>query len=213
MEPLLEVGPLSCVERERPLYHGVYLRLFPGDFVHLKGPSGSGKTTLLRQIVGLEPSQARRFLAGKSYSLSQIADFRRRCLYLAPEAPMVEGDLARNLFFPFRFRKNRTKKHKDPEKILKSLGLNFSLKTRVANLSTGERKRLALARALIFDPEIILADEPFSGLDEENFKKAFKLLYEFSQREKKAVLCVSHGKLPFCTRALTLCEGKLKEGR
>ncbi len=211
MEALLEVGPLGFSTAGKKLFEGVFLHLYPGDFVHLKGPSGSGKTTLLRQVVGLEPSGARRFLKGKPYTLGEMARFRTHCLYLAPEAPAFEGTVEENLLFPFRFRNNQGKVARDPQGLLKRLGLKISLKSPAVSLSTGERQRLALARALLFDPDIILADEPFSALDEENFKRAFELLYTFAQRAGKAVLCVSHGELPRRTRALLLARGELKE--
>ncbi len=207
----MEVGPLSFTFSGKRLYEKIYLRLRPGDFVHLKGPSGCGKTTMLRQIVGLEASEAERRLHGRLYPLSQIAHFRSRCLYLAPEAPILDGTISENLLFPYKFRNNRTKKHGKIYQILKKLGLDLPPETPASNLSTGERQRLALARALLFDPDVILADEPFSALDEENFRKAFELLYAFSRRKNKAVLCVSHGDLPRTTRVILLCEGKLKE--
>ncbi len=211
MEALLKVGPLSFISTRKKFFEGLFLCLFPGDFVHLKGPSGSGKTTLLRQIVGLEPSEAKRYLEGKLYLPQEIASFRSRCLYLAPEAPVFEGTVEENLFFPLRFRHHRAKKIPQPLEILKKLGLRVSLKTPASLLSTGEKQRLALARALLFDPDVILADEPFSALDQENFEKAFMLLYSFSQSGKKAVLCVSHGNLPKSTRIFLLSHGKLEE--
>ncbi len=209
--PLLKVGPLTARRGNKILYQGLSLVLYPGEIVQLKGPSGCGKTTLLRQIVGLEKSEAKRILAGLEYSLSKIQHFRSLCVYLAPEAPVIEGDLRENLLFPFSFKTNQKKKKISPEALLKRLGLNYPLTTPAARLSTGERQRLALARALIFEPLVILADEPFSALDQENFEKAFYLLQAFAQKGKRAVLCVSHQELPKKTRTLTLKDGNLIE--
>ena len=209
--PLLQVGPLTAQREGRYLFRKVSLLLYPGDFIHLKGPSGSGKTTLLRQIVGLEPSQAQRFLEGQPYPPARLSLFRSRCLYLAAEAPVLEGDILKNLRFPFEFKANRKKSLKNPEALLKELGLTLPLSTPARSLSTGERQRLALARALLFEPQVILADEPFSALDPKSFRKAFSLLYDFVQKGHRAVVCVSHHDLPQKTKTLILQDGTLKE--
>ena len=208
-EPLLKVGPLSF----KGLFRDLTLTLYPGELVQLKGPSGAGKTTLLRQVVGLEKGEARRLLAGKDFGPEEMAAFRARCLYLAPEAPVIEGDLRTNLLFPFRFKVNQKRPRRDPEALLEALGLKKPLSTPAESLSTGERQRLALARALLLGPEVILADEPFSALDEKSFRKAFELLMAFVREDNRAVLCVSHLELPSKSRTLVLKDGQLREIR
>ncbi|OAG28049.1 ABC transporter ATP-binding protein [Thermodesulfatator autotrophicus] len=214
MKVILEAGPFSVHRHHGKLYENISLVLYENDFVHLKGPSGTGKSTLLRQIVGLEkcPAGVKRILNGTAHPSKRLFNFRSKCVYLDADSPLIEGSISENLLFPYKFKINHHRKPViTPKKILEKLGLSPKLDTEVTNLSTGERERLCLARAILFDPQIILADEPFSGLDPESFEKAFSLLYEFSQKPEKAVLCVSHLELPQKSRTLFLKNGKLEE--
>ncbi|WP_457755672.1 ABC transporter ATP-binding protein [Thermodesulfatator indicus] len=214
MKVILKAGPFSFSCQQRKLYENVNIILYENDFVHLKGPSGTGKSTLLRQIVGLEKyaQNVKRILSNVQYPPRNLTKFRSQCVYLDPECPMLEGSLRENLLFPYQFKVNcHRQPTMNPEIILKKLGLSQNLDTETVYLSTGEKERLSLVRALLFNPQVILADEPFSGLDSENFEITFELLYEFSQRPGKAVLYVSHAELPKKTKTLFLNNGELKE--
>lgn len=194
-----QVGPLTAMANGQIVYQDALITLHEGDFAFLAGPSGCGKTTLLRQIVGLNafPCEGR-FLAGKRYGPEDLPLFRRDCLLLLQDAPLLGGTVEENLTFPFTLKLAR--KRYDPstaKTLLETLGLGHLSPTQPAQeLSLGERHRLALVRALLWDPIVILADEPFSGLDRENLEKAQNLLFSFTKRPGKAVLCVSHAGIP-----------------
>lgn len=205
---LLEAGPFSARLDRKTLYQDVSITLRENDFALLRGPSGSGKTTLLRQVVGLHPApRAQRKLLGRPFSPEELPAFRRQCLYLSPNAPMLPGSIEENLRFPFGHKLAQAEF--DPSlarRLCQSLGLgHLRWEQDVKRLSLGERHRLALVRALVWRPAVILADEPFTGLDQANLQAAWHALLSFSQEANRAVLCVSHAEQgPGVTRLLAL---------
>ncbi len=213
---ILSVGPLTARLNRKVLYEGVFIELAAGECVFLSGPSGTGKTTLLRQIVGLHPAPgAQRVLAGRSYATTEMPLFRRDCLLLPSGAPYVPGSVEENLRFPFELKLARGSFNAEKaRRWLSELGLDhLSFEQQVSDLSLGERHRLSLVRALLWEPMVLLADEPFTGLDEENLKLAWQALKKFLGPQR-ALLIVSHGDLlgPV-DRELHLENGRLEEKR
>ncbi len=214
---LLEAGPFEAHTGRKLLYRDVFISLKEREFVLLQGPSGAGKTTLLRQLVGLLPAQgARRVFLGEEFLPEDLPRFRRYCLLLPANAPMLLGSIRENLLFPFKHKLARgTFKASKASELWKELGLgDLRWEQDVGSLSLGERHRLALVRALLWEPHVILADEPFSGLDKENFGRAWQALFKFSQKGGRAVLCVSHGEVgPGVSRTLVLEGQRIREQR
>ena len=197
MAPFLSAGPFHARNGEgRELFTDVSLEIHEGELVVLDGPSGSGKSTLLRQLVGMVPTEdVTRVLASETYTGLQLPRWRSRVTLVAQDAPMLAGTLGDNIRFPFaqrcvgRVAPDETRFRE----LLEKTGLTDIPEERdVGTLSGGERHRLALVRSLLWDPPVLVADEPLSGLDEERSAECFSLLLDFAHRGGHAVICVLH---------------------
>jgi ABC-type lipoprotein export system ATPase subunit len=200
MSAFLSAGPFSARNGEgRELFADVSIEIGEGELVVLDGPSGSGKSTLLRQLVGMVPTTGvSRVLGGEDFSSSDLPRWRSRVTMVAQDAPMLAGTLGDNLRFPFgqRCAGGSAPNEARLETLLVATGLRGIPEGRdAATLSGGERHRLALTRGLLWDPPVLVADEPLSGLDEEIAKTCFELLLGFAHRPGHAVVCVLHDRL------------------
>ena len=197
MPAFLQAGPFSARNGEgRQLFSDVTIEIVEGELVVLDGPSGSGKSTLLRQLVGMVPTEnLGREIAGEVFPPLELPRWRSRVTLVAQDAPMLAGTLGENLEFPFSQRHGctRTKDLERKSELLELVGLGAIPEDRdVGTLSGGERHRLALVRGLLWNPPVLIADEPLSGLDEDTATSCFELLLEFAHRTGHAVLCVLH---------------------
>ncbi len=182
-----------------------------GEFVVVTGPSGSGKTTLLMTIAAmLRPTSGSVCVAGKNlYEMPSTArtKFRAKTIgfvfqmfYLIPYLNVMENIALAG--------KNYAKN--DIKKILERLNLQHRAYHKPSQLSVGEKQRTAVARVLINQPTIILADEPTGNLDPENAKEIFSYLADF-HRNKGTVILVTHGKeaLEFANRTICIKNGTI----
>jgi ABC-type iron transport system FetAB ATPase subunit len=197
MDFLLESGPFEARDAEgRRLYSGAVVALPDATAVAISGPSGGGKTTLLRQLTGVDSvGSARRVLEGRAYSPSSLPEWRARVTLIAQDGPMLPGTIQDNLEFPFRLRSadGRAFEAEQAHRLLESLDLGqLPLDRDITTLSGGERHRLAVARGLLWDPPVLVADEPLSGVDTELAEECFDRLLEFAHRPGHALLVVLH---------------------
>lgn len=154
--------------------------LEPGACVALHGDSGSGKTRLLRLLADLDPGEGQVWLNGEARDTIPGPEWRRRVMYLAAES---------RWWYP------RVGEHAAewPEDLLGVLGFTPEvLGWTVERLSSGERQRLALARALAGQPEVLLLDEPTANLDQANTSRVERLIGEWRESTGGAALWVSH---------------------
>ncbi len=218
MPDFLEAGSFEASDGEgRVLFSSADFRLREGRATVLEGPSGSGKSTLLRLVAGLQTGGqgALRRLNDEDYAGPRLPLWRSRVTLMAQDAPMIPGTVGDNLELPFRLRHSGDRVYEihRAEDLLRSVGLGrMPLDRQVITLSGGERHRLALARGLLWDPPVLLADEPLAGLDTETAAACFDLLLDFSHRPGHAVLVVlHHQELAVKTDALIrLDRGRLK---
>ena len=195
------------------------LTLRPGEVALLTGRSGSGKTTLLHMLAGLlTPSDGKVWLDERDlYALpdAELSRLRNAKFGVIPQGRSAVDTLTvlENVLLPQQLRGERG----DMDKALKwldALGIADLKNARPAELSGGDLRRMAIARALAGDPEIILADEPTGDLDDENTAAVLSLLRRSAVEEGKAVLLVTHDSeaLPYGTRMYRMESGVLSAG-
>lgn len=156
------------------------LEVRSGEIVAVRGPSGSGKSLMLRAIADLDPAEGEVALDGTPREAIPAPEWRRRVAYVPAESGWW-SDRVRD-HFP----------EAAGEELVTALGLDpAALDWDVARLSTGERQRLAIARALVLAPEVWLLDEPTGALDAEAAERVERLLTEGRGRGA-AILLVTH---------------------
>ena len=144
---------------------GVSFQLQPGELLTVFGPNGAGKTTLLRMLAGvMRPNSGHVRVAGAPADVAS-RDWRHRVGIVSHQS-LLYGQLTteENLRFYGRLFRLDDLKTRIPER-LASMGLSDRTRTPVRELSRGLKQRVALARALLHDPEVVLLDEPYTGLD------------------------------------------------
>ena len=179
----------------------VSLALDRGDFVAITGHSGSGKTTLLSMLGGLtRPSSGRVLFDGADlYALDEDARSEYRCEHVGfvfQFASLLSAlTVKENLLLPARFRPSRRSADALEARALELLGL-VGLRERAESyppeLSGGQQRRVAIARAFMNEPQLILADEPTGDLDEETEAEVMKLFRAINERSGTAVVLVTH---------------------
>jgi lipoprotein-releasing system ATP-binding protein len=201
---------------------GVNFSLDAGDITVILGPSGSGKSTLLTLLGGLsKPSEGRVFFRGKSlYEMphDELAQLRNKVVgfvfqfhHLMPELTALE-----NVALPGRIgRKKPEECLTRAVKLLNHVGLDSRMNHKPGELSGGEQQRVAVCRALMNEPEIILADEPTGNLDSKTAEGIHDVLWELCQKEGRTLIVVTHFE-PLAKRAdhvLTLSAGQVTKKR
>jgi sodium transport system ATP-binding protein len=165
----------------------------PGEVYGLLGPNGAGKTTTLRMILGLlVPTSGQASIAG--FGSSQHPDeVKRRVGLVAANAGLYPGLTVREmlLFFADLYAVSEAKALHELARLSELLGLGDILDRRCANLSTGQRQRVSLGRALIHHPPVMLLDEPTLGLDVLGSQVIIEYI-ELLRREGKAVILTTH---------------------
>lgn len=183
-----------------PVLRDVSLQIDSGGTIVIVGPSGAGKTTLLNVVGGLEPEYQGRVLLDGSAVWSAPEPARasvrnRRIGFVFQEANLIEGLTAEeNLAIPLlvRFDSTAPDRHARAREILREIGLEERITTRVERLSGGERQRVATARALISGPDVILADEPTGNLDEASARRVIDLLLHYRRQQDAILLAATH---------------------
>ena len=186
-----------------------------GEFVAVRGPSGSGKTTLLLALGGMQrPSEGSVQLAGRDlYAMTPAERARLRSSEIGFVFQMFHLvpylDLLGNVLLACPGKPSAEVRQRAGE-LMDELGLADRARHRPGELSAGERQRLAVARALLNRPKLILADEPTGNLDPENAAEVIRHLVEF-HRGGGTVVLVTHGEVvnAHADRTLSLEQGRL----
>ncbi len=198
---------------------GVDLSVSKGEIVSIVGPSGAGKTTLL-QILGTldKPNEGQVQVDGIDFSRlnsNELALFRNRHIgfifqfhQLLPEFTAIE-----NVIIPALIGKTSVRQATERAvELLNFLQLGDRLQHKPSELSGGEKQRVAVARALINNPALILADEPSGRLDTKNKEELHKLLFELRDKFNLTVVIVTHDKelARLCDRTIGMKDGLIE---
>lgn len=179
--------------------HGLNLEVDAGSKVAVVGESGSGKSTLLNIIGGIDKPTSGSVIAGKwnvgALSESDLAEYRSHFIGLIFQFHYLLKDFTalENVCMPALIAgKNRRKTQELARSLLEDVGVADRMSHLPSQLSGGERQRVAVARALINSPELILADEPTGNLDPANAEKIGGLLFSMAEKYKKTLILVTH---------------------
>jgi heme exporter protein A len=209
---MIEVRGLVKAFGQKPILRGVNLHVGPGEFVALLGPNGAGKTTLLRILASLSrPTLGEVRIAG--YELPAQASAVRQRLGVVSHQPLLYGDLTaeENLRFYARMYGLRDIE-KRVDDVLDLIGLRSRRRDLVRQYSRGMQQRLAIGRAVLHDPEVLLFDEPHTGLDQDAAAMLDVVLRQVAARGR-AVLMTSHDLLrasDLASRIDVLSRGTIK---
>ena len=202
-----------------PAVDGVSLAARRGEFIALLGASGSGKSTLLNLIAGLDrPDAGAIVIDGQDLATltsQELAEYRRHTVgmvfqsfNLVPSMTLYE-----NVELPMRFAEIRRRVRKQrAREALERVGLSDRMKHRPSEMSGGEQQRGALARALVNEPKILLADEPTGNLDSKTGTEIMDLIRNLNRTLEMTVVMVTHEKPlaeRYAHRMVFLGDGKL----
>ncbi|MCM1356231.1 MAG: ABC transporter ATP-binding protein [Staphylococcus sp.] len=196
---MIEVTDIHKSFDKLQVIKGVSLTISDGEMLTIVGPSGAGKTTLLQIIGSLErPDSGSVKFDGEDITKmkdSKLARFRNRNMGFVFQFHRLlpEFTLEENVALPALIAgKKRSEAFSRAGRLLTELGLGARFDHRPAQLSGGERQRAAVARALINDPKVILADEPTGSLDSRNRAELYKLFFDLRVATGKTFIIVTH---------------------
>ena len=197
----------------------VSLRIPTGVSVAILGKSGSGKSTLMHAISGLDrPQQGQVIIDGQDIlklRQKQVDEFRARKIGFIFQSFFVQGNesVADNVSLPLEIVKMpRGLRESKINEALKAVDLYEKRKNRAKDLSGGQKQRLAIARAIVGNPQIIFADEPTGNLDSETGAKVEELLFNYNKQEGATLIIVTHDVdlAKKCDYQILIKDGKIK---
>ena len=217
----LSVENLHLTYGDNPVLKGVSMELRRGEVVSLLGPSGSGKTTLLRAVAGLEKPTSGTIAIGKTRVYdgnprSEIpAEERNLGLVFQSYALWPHKTVFENVAYPLRLRKVAAAEIKQRvQSVLDQLGLGHLGNRHPHQLSGGQQQRVAIGRALVYNPPVILLDEPLSNLDAKLREEARVFLRELIVKLGLSALMVTHDQneaMAISDRILLLNNGVIEQ--
>jgi len=197
---------------------GIDIEIAEGEIVSIVGASGAGKSTLLHIIGTLDQADQGKVMID-SRQINQLperelSDFRNKNIgfvfqfhHLLPEFTAIE-----NVCIPaYIARKSKSEAEEKAMKLISYLNLSDRINHKPSELSGGEQQRLAVARALINNPRVILADEPSGNLDSKSARELHELFFDLREKFKQTFIIVTHNLelADMADRKLTIVDGKI----
>ncbi|MEW6571912.1 MAG: ABC transporter ATP-binding protein [Nitrospirota bacterium] len=205
---------------ELPVLKGINLTIEQGEMVGIVGASGVGKSTLLHILGALDkPTHGKVLYNGAdifSFDRNALAAFRNKTIgfvfqfhHLLPEFSALENVMMPGLV-GFGFRKEIRER---AEKLLSQMGLSKRMRHRPGELSGGEQQRVAVARALILEPQVVLADEPTGNLDSKTGEELFDIFISLNEEKRITFVVVTHNESLSrrCHRTLKMVDGRITD--
>jgi len=198
---------------------GVDLDIKRGEIVAVMGPSGSGKSTLLHLLGGIDsPTAGKVYIDGKDIFKMKdtaLARFRNKNIgfvfqfhYLLPEFTALENVLIPSQFYKY---KREEESRERAVRLLRELNLGHRLEHRPSQLSGGEQQRVSIARAIINEPLIVIADEPTGNLDTGNARVVMEIFKRLNEKNGVSIIIATHDELvaSYCSRIIKMKDGMI----
>ena len=222
-KPLIEMKEIIKaynigLESEIEILHGIDLKIYEGEFVAIVGESGSGKSTLMN-IIGVLDKQTKGeyYLDGidiKNANEAEMNVIRNKKIGFVFQNFNLIGRTSalRNVELPMLYAgvpaEQRTKRAKE---LLSKVGMESRMNHMPNELSGGQKQRVAIARSLVNNPSIILADEPTGALDSETSAMVMDIFNDLNKNQGKTIILITHSKeiAEQCPRIVTIKDGKI----
>jgi len=214
-EPILRISNAEIgFESSEPLLDSVNLEVYPGEIIGVIGRSGIGKTSLLRTIAGLIPP-----LSGEievSRSVGEIGYIPQRLGLITHQTVgynVMMGALPRAPFWQSLFSMPGREYRDQARRAIDSVDLSEKVLEPISQLSGGQQRRVAIARSMVQQPTLLLADEPLGELDAETAKGIISLITNLAKEQGTAAIIVDHNPVrasTFCNRVLQIRGTRLE---
>ena len=202
--PIISFKGADIINGEATVIYGLDMDVYPGDFVYIVGKVGTGKTSIIRTIIAENPLHK-----GSGYSCGyDLVDIREKDIpFLRRKMGVVFQDfqllmdrsVEENLLFVLRATgwKSEAEMQSRIKTVLEAVGMERKAHKMPHQLSGGEQQRIAIARSLLNDPQVIIADEPTGNLDNETADGIMKLLTGINREKGTAIVMVTHNRQIF----------------
>lgn len=213
---MIEIYNLKKIFENNTVIDIPYLKIKKGKITAIIGPSGSGKSTLMALINGLaKPSEGKIIIEGEEFSVNKdYSEYIRKQMTMVFQEPvMFKETLEKNIEYGLKLRGVKDIKNKIFN-ISELLGIQDKLKQRASTLSGGEASRASLARAMVFEPKLLILDEPTSNLDPQNVAVIEAALKNMQKVLANTIIVVTHNMFQakrIADEAVFILDGKVVE--
>lgn len=219
MGPLIEVQGVRKHFGDKLVHNGIDLEIYQGENLTLMGGSGSGKSVLLRSLIGLErPDEGQIIYQGRDIAKlteDELVSVRKHIAYVFQYGALFDSlSVRENLAYPLRAHTKLSDKEINIKvtEALKKVGLEHSIDLFPSDLSGGMQRRVGVARSIILEPQVILYDEPTTGLDPYNTKQILNIILQLRDQGATTVLVTHdmHAIFSVTDRVAFLKDGQIR---